>query len=193
MNKFLWFDTETTGIDPVKQDIIQIAGQIVIKGIVKEEFNLKCQPFSYDNIKQKALDINKITVDQLKTFPSPQETYQSLVDILDKYCNKYNKKDKFIPAGQNVKFDIDFTNHFFKKNGNDFFFSYISPAPFDLMQLALILEVKEKRKIFVPNYKLETIYQCMIGNKMKDSHDALADIQQTKDAAKIIWWRLFNK
>ena len=55
MKKLLYFDTETTGLDPVRNGIIQIAGIIVIDGEVKEEFNIKMQPHENDEITQRRI------------------------------------------------------------------------------------------------------------------------------------------
>ena len=38
------FDTETTGLDPIRQDIVQIAGIMLVDGVEKEEFDLKGVP-----------------------------------------------------------------------------------------------------------------------------------------------------
>ena len=102
------FDTETTGLDAVKNDIIQIAGIIEIDGEVMEEFHFKCQPHSYENISPQALKINGYTVEQLKTFEDPHVIHKKLVDIFSKYIDKYDREDKFYPAGQNIRFDMGF-------------------------------------------------------------------------------------
>ena len=44
MNKIFYFDTETTGLDPKRHDIIQLAYIVEINGEVKEEGEFKLQP-----------------------------------------------------------------------------------------------------------------------------------------------------
>ena len=68
---------------------------IVINGEVKEEREFKCQPFSYENISQEALDIHGMTVEQIRTFPQPKEIYLEIVKIFSTYVDKFDKNDKF--------------------------------------------------------------------------------------------------
>ena len=85
VHKFLWFDTETTGTDPIKHDIIQIAGQIVVGGIVMDSFDYRCQPFDWDTIEEKALEKNGITREEIATFPEPDIIYGKLKRMFRKY------------------------------------------------------------------------------------------------------------
>ena len=176
--KILFFDVETTGLDAKKQDIIQIAGIVEIDGEVKEEFNFTCQPFSYENISKEALEVHGMDIEQLKTFQTPQEMYKKLTKIFDKYINRYNKLDKFIPAGQNVNFDIGFLIEFFKKNGNPYCMAYIDYHKLDLMALTMALHLNGKEQF--ENFRLETV-----ANKWGiefSAHDAMSDIRATRQA-----------
>ena len=53
--KICYFDTETTGLDNVKNDIIEIACIIEVNGDVKDEFSLECQPFDFDQVNLSVL------------------------------------------------------------------------------------------------------------------------------------------
>lgn len=174
--KVLYFDVETTGLDPVKNDVIQIAGIIEIGNEVKMDFCMNCQPFSYDNITQEALDINGYTIEQIKTFDSPGAVYRKLIGIFEKYIDRFDKSDKFYPAGQNVRFDVDFLKQFFIKNDDKYYGSWLNYHYVDLLYLAAVL--KYAGKIDVENLKLETIAEYF-GFKFK-AHDALADITTTR-------------
>lgn len=111
--KILWFDVETTGLDPVKNDIITLSAIIEVNGKVERTLDLKVQPHSYENISQEALDINGITIEQMKTFDTPEVAHEKLVAYFSKYVNRYNKLDKFQPAGYNITFDMLFLAEFF--------------------------------------------------------------------------------
>lgn len=191
MHKILWFDTETTGLDAEEHDVIQIAGKVFINSKMVEEFNLRCQPHSYENISEKALEVNGLTVEELKTYPPPEETFKEFQAIMDRHVNSRNKADKFVPAGQNVRFDMDMMQGWWKKCGSPFWFAYIFPAPLCTMTMAVMLELKEGKKIFIPNYKLETMCKCL-GIKLDNAHDALADIDATRQVANVIWTRLMK-
>lgn len=188
MLKFMWVDTETSGLDPVLQDIIQVAGKIVIGNEVKDEFNFICQPFSFDNISEQALKVNGRTVEELQTFPLPGTVYRKVKGILDKHIDAYDRNDKLIPCGQQIRFDMDFMSEFFKKNGDNYFFSYVQAAPLDTMTMAVMLEVKLGEKIF-KNYKLETLCS-VLGIKLDTAHDALHDIDATRRVAAEIYRRI---
>lgn len=116
--KIAWIDTETTGVDPQKNDIISLACIIEIDGVVKDKLYLEMQPINWDNIEEEALRVNGYTIEKLKTFMTPREAHSKLNNFLGKYCNKFNRQDKYIPAGHNIgRFDIPFLAEFYKKQG----------------------------------------------------------------------------
>jgi len=175
-NKKIYFDTETTGTHPVKNDIIQIAGVIEIDGQEKERFNFTCQPFSWENIDQEALDVHGMDEEKLKTFKKPGEVYQELKTIFTGHVNPYDRDDKFIVCGYNVKFDIDFLSEFFKKNGNNYLFSFFGTVK---DPLPILNYLKSIGKIDSENLKLFQACE-FFGIDIKNAHDALADIEATK-------------
>lgn len=179
--KLLWLDTETTGLNKEKCDIIQLAGIVIIDGEEKERFNFHCQPINYENIEQNALDTTKMTIEKLKTFETPQEAYRKFKKIIEKFVNKYDKNDKFFIAGHNVQFDIDFCKNWFEKQGDKYFFSYFFHQPIDLMYLSVILHTAGL--INLSNFKLGTIANYLeIGLEESDEylHDASIDIDITR-------------
>lgn len=180
--KVLYFDTETTGLDAAKNDVIQIAGAVEIDGEVKEEFCFFCQPHNWNTVEQSALDIQGRTIEDLKTFGPARKMHGDLIRIFEKYVDRFNKLDKFMPAGQNVRFDIDFMYQFFKKCGDPYFFSWISPIPLDLLPLTTAL--KFKGIIKPENLKLGTI-AAEFGLKF-EAHDALEDIRVTRQLINTI-------
>ena len=124
--KICYFDTETTGLNPVTQDMIEIACIIEVDGVVKDEFEVKCQPFDYDTIDMSALEACGTTIEELRTRMMPQEAYKIIINHFGKYINKYNKSDKFFPAGYNTRFDIDFLYNFYKKNNDQYYGSWFN-------------------------------------------------------------------
>lgn len=180
--KVLFFDTETTGLDPVKNDIIQLSGIVEIDGEVKEEFNFFSQPFSYENVSQEALDIHGISIDTIRGFPKPESLRIRLIKIMGKYVNRYNKKDKFFPAGMNMGFDSGFLSKNFQKSNDSFFFSWFWGHALDLYELAVIL--KYKGILDTENLKLETIAEYF--RVELKAHDAMSDIRATREIIHII-------
>jgi len=177
MAKVFYFDVETTGLDPKKQDIIQVAYLIEINGEVKEEGNLELQPFDYASINPKALEISHRTVEDLKTYPQPKEIYLKLGKTFAKYVDKYNKKDKFTPAGYRVEFDLGFLREFWFKNGDKYFGSYFDYHILDPITTLYLL--RHKKIIELPDYHLATV--CKYFGIPLQAHDALSDIKATRE------------
>jgi len=189
MKKVFYFDVETTGLDPVKHDIIQLAGYIEIDGEIKEEFNFKYKPLDFETINPRALEINKITVEQLKEYPHAGAERTKLVAIFDKYVDKFNKEDKLIVAGYNVQFDIGFLHTFFKRCGDNFLFSYLDGRaildPYPVLQF-----MKANKIINIPSLKLTDVCK-QFEIELENAHDAMADIEATKKLSEYILQNFF--
>ena len=179
MNKIIFIDTETGGVNPEKAALIQLSGIIRIDKKDVEKFNFYIKPFENSEVTEKALEVQGRTLEELKTdkYVEEKEVYKQFINILDKYIDKYDRTDKFIVAGYNVRFDVDILKAFFQRHGNNFLFSYLDSSMLDplysirLLQIAGILPVLE-------NNKLET-WCKHFGIELK-AHDSLEDIEATK-------------
>ena len=179
MNKIIFIDTETGGVNPEKAALIQLSGIIRIDKKDVEKFNFYIKPFENSEVNEKALEIQGRTLEELKTdkYVEEKEVYKQFINLLDKYIDKYDRTDKFIVAGYNVRFDVDILKAFFQRHGNNFLFSYLDSSMLDplysirLLQTAEILPVLE-------NNKLET-WCKHFGIELK-AHDSLEDVEATK-------------
>ena len=179
MNKIIFIDTETGGVNPEKAALIQLSGIIRIDKKDVEKFNFFIKPFENSEVNEKALEVQGRTLEELKTdkYVEEKEVYKQFIKLLDKYIDKYDRTDKFIVAGYNVRFDVDILKAFFQRHGNNFLFSYLDSSMLDplysirLLQIAEILPVLE-------NNKLET-WCKHFGIELK-AHDSLEDIEATK-------------
>lgn len=176
--KIMWLDTETTGLNREKCDIIQIAGIVVIDGEEKERFNLWCQPINWENIEPASFEKTGMTLEKLKELPLPQQTYLKFKEILDKYIDRYNKEDKFFLAGHNTQFDLDFLKLFFEKMGDKYFGSYFYYKIIDLMALSTILHTANL--INLSSWKLEDIAKYLCIEYDNNLHNAETDIDLTR-------------
>lgn len=176
--KILWYDTETTGLTE-NSAMFQISGVIEIDGKEVEEFDIFCKPHKDADISDQALEVTGVTMEKLESYQSPKDAYEQLVDIFSKYINKFDKEDKFVIAGQNIRFDIDVLNRFFKRNNDNYLGSFLNyKQVFDTLSIYTALEIAE----VVPkieNHKLETICKTM-GVELSNAHNSLADIKATK-------------
>ena len=188
MSKICWVDVETTGLDKVKQDVIQIAGIIEVNSIVVDEFEFKCQPHSWDNIQQKALDVHGMTLDDLKSFEEPSGVKQQMEIILSRHVNKFDKKDKMVFAGYNTPFDYGFVEEWFKKSGDKYFNSYFHRGFGYHSQLIDVypefMQYVRATGVQLPNNKLVTAAAHF--DIPLQAHDAMADIRATREMSKVL-------
>jgi DNA polymerase III epsilon subunit-like protein len=175
--KILYFDCETTGTDPIEQDITQISGMIEVDGKIEEKFNFRCQPINWEGISPEALQVTGISIEELKTNPTPQQTYNKLVALFSKYVDKYDRNDKFYPAGYNVRFDLEFLQSFFIKQGDKFGSgSWQNWRAIDALPIVHFLDFTGRLRL--PNYKLSTV--CDYYGISIKAHDAMSDIEATR-------------
>ena len=179
MNKIIFIDTETGGVNPEKSALIQLSGIIRIDKKDVEKFNFYIKPFENSEVTEKALEVQGRTLEELKTdkYVEEKEVYKQFINILDKYIDKYDRTDKFIVAGYNVRFDVDILKAFFQRHGNNFLFSYLDSSMLDPLYSIRLLQIAEVLPV-LENNKLET-WCKHFGIELK-AHDSLEDIEATK-------------
>ena len=178
--KVLWFDTETTGLDPKKNGMTEIACIVEVDGVVVDEILLFINTESYSmdiEYDAYALKITKKTKEVIFAYPSSSHQFMKFIIFLDKHVHKFDKTDKFIPAGFNVKFDIDMLQAWFLDNGNKFYGSYFSYK--DVDNFALVKFMKYQKMFNTKDDKLGTI--CEYFKIPLDAHNALDDIRATRE------------
>lgn len=178
IQKLCFIDCETTGLDAYKNGLIQLAGKIVIDGEERESFNHRIQPFSNDQIDQRALDTNGITREELKEYPSPVTIYTAFTALLGKYVDKFKSTDKFHFVAYNAPFDMEFVRAFFKKNNDEYFGSWFWFPPIDVMGI-VAFQLQHKRAS-LSNFKLLSVAQHYGLPVKGKAHDAMFDIELTQ-------------
>lgn len=174
MNNILWLDTETTGVNPNKNFLIQLSYINTLDNQIKYDNDLFMRPQYIEKfeIEQSALDKNKITVEQIKNFELEEKQIKVFLNDLTTSGNKYYL------AGYNVNFDIEFLKAIFARQNLNlhYYFNYLY---LDVMQL--VINLKLAGKINPENCKLQTILQYF--DLIKDIsilHNAKQDIICTK-------------
>lgn len=186
--KILFIDTETGGLSQ-NSALIQLSGIVQIGKNEAEVFNFYVKPFPSSEVTDEALAIQKRTREEIETFEDEEIVFQKFISILNKYVDKYDKNDKFILAGYNVNFDKEVLNRFFKRNRNNFFFSYVQGAVLDPLYLITPLQILNKLPV-LDNNRLET--WCEYFNIPLINHDSLQDVIATKKLTKELM-RLMKK
>lgn len=179
MNKIIFIDTETGGVNPEKAALIQLSGIIRIDKKDVEKFNFYIKPFENSEVNEKALEVQGRTLEELKTdkYVEEKEVYKQFIELLDKYVDKYDRTDKFVVAGYNVRFDVDILKAFFQRHSNNFLFSYLDSSMLDPLYSIRLLQIAEVLPV-LENNKLET-WCKHFGIELK-AHDSLEDIEATK-------------
>lgn len=115
MSNILFFDTETTGLNPDTDSVIQIAAQYYQNGRKVSEFETKVAPYR-KSTGLGALATNKTTPAQMLQYPNPQSACDQFVAYITSLPG-FNKWNKIIPAAHNATFDIRFLQNFLTVHG----------------------------------------------------------------------------
>lgn len=186
MKKVLYFDVETTGTNAFKHDIVQLSGLIEVDDKVVHEFNINMQPLDYSTIEPKALEVTGLTIEKLKTYQTNQQAYNEFELVIagaghSWAIDRYNKNDKFTPAGYNVGFDLQFLEQFFRKSpaGDGWGSGWMQNwKAVDGLAIVRYLEYLGKIPV-MPDHKLGTM--CEYFKIPIQAHDALSDIRATRE------------
>lgn len=182
--KAIYLDLETTGLDCKKAGITQLSGMIEIDGKVVDNFNFYVKPFDKSEIDPEALRVQNKTLEEIiKRGETEESVFFKFLSMLDKYIDKYNRNDKFIVIGYNIRFDIGFLYEFFLRNKNQFLFSYLNSNFLDIPSLLGYLQYENKIGSFSNkrerlNNKLETWSNAF--NIQLNAHDSFEDIKATR-------------
>lgn len=184
--KLFFCDVETTGLDPARNGITQIAGEIGYlrpdgSYDTKTAFNFNCAPFGQDMVEKSALDIQKKTAEEVSAYPLPGEIFKKLKTIIEKHVEKYEPTDKLFFVAYNSPFDNSFMREFWRKNGDKYFGGLFWTPDLCVMRLAAE-KLKFNRDTF-PNFKLQTV-AAALDVKIEgggEFHDASYDIALTRD------------
>lgn len=184
--KLFFFDLETTGTNPGRHGIHQISGEIMVDGVTREQFDFKVRPNPQAQIEENALKVGGVTKEQILAYPPMYDIYRKLINMLEKYVDKYNKKDKYFLVGfNNASFDNQFLRGFFLQNGDQYFGSWFWSNSFDVMVLATPYLAANRAEM--ENFKLATVAKALGIEVSEDNlHDASYDIALTKGIFQIV-------
>lgn len=212
--KILFYDLETTGLDPDKHEVWQIVGRLLrttgegTELALVDSFEALVRPLHPETMEEVAAQMNGLTVEGFadpKYLP-PDRVVRDFKAFLSRHVDRYNPNDKLLLAGFNiVKFDNPFLERLLKAHDEEFvkfwgsFFHY---ASFDVYQFAATTfalfappekHPTEKDKFGKPRVSFRLAAVC---EKFKvenpKPHDAAADTDATIACFREIW-RTFGK
>jgi len=177
--KHIFIDTETTGTDPKKHGVIEVAGLVEVNDKAVEEFSFKMRPFPDDVIDREAMKIHGVTEEEVRQWLPPVKVHEGLIEILTRYVDRYEKTDKFHWVGYNAYFDVDMMREWFKKNNDKYFGAWFFHPPIDVMILAAYALRMERQRI--PNFTQVTVAEHLgITIDKEKVHRALYDAKVAK-------------
>ncbi len=174
--KIFWFDTETTGVDAEKCDIVQIGYLIQIDGIDVDAGEIRMRPHPDARIDDKALEVNGLTHETVWDAQDQGAGIAELMKTMSKYIDKHNKLDKFVQAGYNIGFDDKFLRSAFRKLGNNYYGSWFFWPKMDVA--AEVARWVLRTGARPENFQLGTL--CEYFDIQLDAHDAVNDIVATR-------------
>ena len=187
MKKVLWLDVETTGLDCRKHGLREVGFIIEIDGVEVDKGVFKINPFTYTTrdveIDDYALEISKVSIEDLESYDRVSYCFKELMKKLVKYVNVNDKNDCFVIAGYNVAFDIGFIKEWFKEMGlQDSYKDLFHYKSLDVF--SLVFALRHIGLNSAENDKLETM--CNYFGIEIEAHNALSDIEATKKLYELI-------
>ena len=177
------FDIETTGLDPVENDCIEICAQVVdgmtLSKIPKDDggvFYSLMKPQKPENIEQRALDVNKKTREEIMAAPEAKLVWPQFANWVSQWKKSYQP----IAAGKNIRgFDLKFVkelnNRHLKK-----------PKDFSLFNARTIIDLEDLLFYWfegndeLSGYSMD-IVRPYFGLTLEGAHSATIDVEQTTD------------
>lgn len=186
----LYIDTETTGLDTATCSIWQLSGYISDTATgTSDSFDYKMRPYRNEIISKEAAAKTGATQEELDSYPSQSEVFSKFTALLSKYVNLEDWNQRVIPVGCNISFDLDFLRSWFAFNNSATLFSRNIYFPgIDVMYLAAYCLLGERSKM--RNFQLSTVYEKLTGKSLENAHNAMADIDATKELLNVVVGKL---
>ncbi len=178
-DKLIIFDTETTGTDPKVNGMAQLTAQVIINGIEKDLYNEFFKPLPGQMVEPKALEVNGLTMDQLRGFQEPRIAFDKFMNIIELWVDPFDKKDKFTLVGYNSRFDDDFMRQWFRNVDDSVWYgSFFRWPAIDVANLAAVYIGDGWKEM--ENFKLATVAKHL-GLEVDESrlHDSEYDVDVT--------------
>jgi DNA polymerase-3 subunit epsilon len=181
MQKIFYVDTETTGLDPNVNGMIEIAALVEVNGVVIDTIKLEMNPYSYSKpvvVSPEALEVNGRTMEELPNLPDAKAQFKLFIEFLDRHIDRFNRDDKFKVCGYNSAFDIGFITAWFADNSHMYYGSYFFRKDLDVF--ALVRHLTHFGLLNTPDEKLGTLCD-FFGIQHDEAHTALSDIKATRE------------
>lgn len=174
---FIVVDTETTGLDAEKNQILEVAILVVKNFEPVDCFNIKIKHREY-TVSTRAMEVNKIDlVEHEKLAYTEKEASERIINFL----SDHKEEQGLIVVGQNVQFDLKFIeNMLWRSYKTKEWREIISYRTFDLMSLSFIRNIEGKIKL--EKQDLDSIIAAIGLESDSERHTAMGDCELTYEA-----------
>jgi len=166
---FVWCDTETTGLDPENNDILDIAIIRVRPDGSETVFSSKVKMARPENAHPKALEVNGYTPEKWADAPTVEEVFWEI--------HRRGLLQDCILAGQNIGFDAGFINATFQRIGIK---TRVDYHMYDTVTIALAY-----LKPYLKSVSLTTVCTAL-GIPTEGAHGALADCRMAMEVNRVL-------
>lgn len=171
----IFLDVETTGLNLVRDSIIQMSGLVRKDGVDIETFNWYLKPYKEGVITPALATKLRVTQEQAEAFPDQSIAFKEFNELLAR-CG-IDENNKAFLCGYNTKFDADFLSALFQYNQNfRMWYLFYTPVQ-DVMSVSAFALARIRP--YMKNFKLTTVYEIIFKEALPNAHDAMNDITAT--------------
>lgn len=169
--KLAFIDTETTGLDPSKHEVIEIAFHIVEDGKLLHWFQSKIRPQRIEDADQKALEINGYAAnsESWSQAPTMEEVGPVILPLL-RGC---------ILVGHNVSFDEEFLKQNLQRA------SVLGKIPYHKID-TVTLVYEHLFPLGLQKASLDSV-RDFLGWPKEGAHTAMRDVSDTRNLFELCW------
>jgi len=166
--------------------IVQLTAHAFINGEEKFHYNEFFKPLPGQLVDPKALEVNGLTMDQLRGFQDPRIAFDLFMDKVKIFIDPYDKKQKFTIVGYNVRFDDEHLRKWFKNiDEKTWYGSYFRWPAVDVANLAAVY--LKDRYVDMPDFKLMTVAATLgIEIDPEKAHDSNYDVEITRQLFRLL-------
>lgn len=156
MNKILFFDVETTGLDPRVHGIHQLAGEVWIGDNCVDEFEYKVKPWGGCSYLPEALKVSNTSMESIMHYHPEAEIFEDFSQLVSKHIKPDENKLFFLAGWRAPEFDVKFLKAFIDRYSYPSkFASLFRSSPIDIKVLATQYFIN--KGIEPENFHLNTI------------------------------------
>ena len=182
--KILYFDVETTGLDPTIHDIIQLSYILEVDGDIVCSDTFQVRPANPERADPAALAVHGISIETMMAYRDAKACKVSWEEQWANHIDKYDPSDKALPCAYNGAFDLGFLSEFYQRENDRYLGSWISLK--DLLDpLAVLRFLRAGEMLCSPDLKLSSVARHY-GIELH-AHDAQSDTRALREISRILF------